>query len=203
LKIFLKTLLLLSVVYSIASAQYSGQLSTAETALKGTSTGSGFVSVYEDGFGVLGQYRIGFGGYSDIGAKAAIIDYDNPDQTGFLIGVDYKYQIMEVRIEDPIDMSIGGMFDMALFENFNLLSFGGFIVGSHPLEMTSGRRITPYGRLILRIDRFDPDLGPSDSDFNIGLNAGADLELTTATHVSMEFQLDEQTALYMGVTFGL
>ena len=189
--------------FSIATAQFSGQLSTAETVIKGSSIGSGFVSVYEDGFGVLGQYRLGFGGYSDFGFKAAIIDHDRPDQTGFMIGADYKYQMMEVRIQDPIDMSIGGMADLALFENFNTLSFGGFLVGSSPLSMSSGRKLTPYGRIILRIDRFDSDAGPSDSDFNIGLNAGADLELTTSTHVLMELQLDEQTALYMGVSFGL
>lgn len=200
---FIRVLLIFSAAFSVATAQFSGQLSTAETVIKGTSVGSGFVSVYEDGFGVLGQYRLGFGGYSDFGAKAALIDYDKPDQTGFMVGLDYKYQMMEVRIQDPLDMSVGGMFDLALFENFNMLSFGGFLVGSSPLEMSSGKKITPYGRLILRIDRVDPDVGSSDSDFNIGLNVGGDLELTTSTHVLMELQLDEQTALYMGVSFGL
>lgn len=188
---------------SLAAAQFSGQLSTAETVLKGNSIGSGFVSVYEDGFGVLGQYRTGIGGYGDLGGKLGLIDYDPGDQTGVLIGIDYKYQIMEVRIEDPIDMSVGGMMDLSLLEDFKTISFGAFLVGSRPIPMRSGRNIIPYGRLILRIDRTDPDIGPSDSDFNIGLNAGGKLEVSGSTNVFLELQLDEQTALYLGVTFGL
>ncbi|UCC80736.1 MAG: hypothetical protein JSW64_05095 [Candidatus Zixiibacteriota bacterium] len=204
MKVILKILLIFPLTFSFALAQYSGQLSTAETALKGTSVGSGFVAVYEDGFGVIGQYRVGFGGYSDIGGKAGIIDYDVGDQTGFFVGMDYKYQIMEVRIQDPIDMSLGALFDFAHFEHFALLSFGGYLVGSHPYEMSSGRKITPYGRLILRIDREDPDNLDPDSDFNIGLNAGCALELSSSTSAYAELQLDNiQTAFIMGISFGL
>ncbi|UCE67871.1 MAG: hypothetical protein JSU85_07660 [Candidatus Zixiibacteriota bacterium] len=204
MKILLKILLIFPVTFSITLAQYSGQLSIAETVLKGTSIGSGFVAVYEDGFGVIGQYRVGFGGYSDIGGKAGIVDYDKGDQTGFFMGVDYKYQIMEVRIQDPVDMSIGGLVDFAHFEHFSLLSFGGFLAGSHPYRMSSGRKITPYGRLILRIDREDPDNFDPDTDFNIGLNFGGALELSSSTNAHAEFQLDNiQTAFFMGVSFGL
>jgi hypothetical protein len=203
LRTLIHSSLLVFVTCSLATAQFSGQLSTAETVVKGTSFASGFVAVYEDGFGVLGQYRAGIGGYSDLGGKIGLIDFDPGDQTGFLIGLDYKYQIMEVRIEDPIDMSLGGMMDLSIFEDFKILSFGGFLAGSHPIPMRSGRNITPYGRLILRFDRSDPDFGESDTDFNIGLNAGGKLEVSGSTSVFLELQLDEQTALYLGVNFGL
>jgi len=204
LKVVLKILIIFSLAFSSALAQYSGQLSTAETVLKGTSVGSGFVAVYEDGFGVIGQYRIGFGGYSDIGGKAGIVDYDKGDQTGFFVGIDYKYQIMEVRIQDPLDMSIGGLLDFAHFEHFSLLSIGGFLSGSYPIEMSSGKKITPYGRLILRIDREDPDNFDPDTDFNIGLNVGGKLEISTSASAYAELQLDNiQTAFFMGVSFGL
>jgi len=206
LKALIKISLIVSVTFSTAFAQFSGQLSTAETVIKGTSLGSGFVSVYEDGFGVIGQYRIGFGGYSDIGGKIGLIDYEKGiiDQTGFLVSLDYKYQIMEVRIQDPIDMSLGGLVDFTHFEYSNLLSFGGYLAGSHPVEMNNGKNLTPYGRLILRLDREDPDNGDSDTDFNIGLNFGAALELSSTTTAYAEFQLDNiQVAFFMGVSFGL
>ena len=138
-----------------------------------------------------------------MGGKLGLIDYDPGNQTGFLVGLDYKYQIMEVRIEDPVDMSLGGMMDLSIFEHFKVFSFGGFVVGSHPLVMRSGRRIIPYGRLILRFDRTNPDGGSSNTDFNIGLNAGGKLEVSGSTSVFLELQLDEQTALYLGVNFGL
>jgi hypothetical protein len=111
---------------------------------------------------------------------------------------------MEVRIQDPIDMSIGGLLDFAHFEHFSLLSIGGFLAGSYPIEMKSGRNVTPYGRLILRIDREDPDNVDPDTDFNIGLNIGGKLELSSSTSAYAELQLDNiQTAFFMGASFGL
>ena len=131
------------------------------------------------------------------------MDFDQ-GSTGIFLGIDYKYQIMEVRIQDPLDMSIGGMFDLAFLDNVNIMSFGGFLVGSYPVAMNSGKDITPYGRLLLRLDRINPDAGNSDTDFNIGINGGAALDLSSSSTVFAEIQLDNvETALFMGVSFGL
>ena len=186
-----------------ASAQFTGHLSTAETVLKSQSNAGGFVGIYEDGLGVVGQYRRGIGGYSDFGIKLGIVDFDAQDGNGMVIALDTKYQIMEVRIQDPVDLSVGGKIEFGLFEHYNIMSFGGFLTGSHPILLRSGRAVTPYGMVILRVDRVDHDEFDSDSDFKIALTLGSKLELSSSSSVYTEFHLDEMFAFFMGVEFGL
>ncbi len=203
---FLLVISLILTLVSPAAAQYSAQLSAAETVVKGSSRGAGFIAIYEDALGALGEYRTGFGGYSDLGAKVAIIDLDAKSaagDVGLMLGLDTKYQVMELRIQDPMDLSIGGMTEISLFSHVTNISFGGFVIGSYPIALNSGRHITPFGRVIMRIDRTDPDFGTADSDFNIGLNIGGSLELSSSTKAIAEIQLDNQSAFMMGVQFGL
>lgn len=189
-----------------ATAQYAAQLSAAGTVLKGSATGGGFVGIYDGAFGILGQYRYGIGGYTDIGGKLGIIDLDSDSKEGDLglfIAIDPKYQIMEVRIMDPIDLSLGGAFELALFDHFNSLIFGGFAVGSYPVTLRSGRVLSPYGRLIIGFNRTD-NRGHSDTEFDLGLNMGVIMELSSSTRALAEIQIDDNTAAFlMGLEFGL
>lgn len=200
------SLLLVLLLASGATAQYAAQLSAAGTVLKGSSTGGGFVGIYDGAFGILGQYRYGIGGYTDIGGKLGIIDLDSGSREGdlgFFIGADSKYQIMEVRIMDPIDLSLGGAFELALFDHFNSLIIGGFAVGSYPVTLRSGRVLSPYGRLIMGFNRTD-FRGRSDTEFDLGLNMGVIMELSSSTRALAEIQIDDNTAAFlMGLEFGL
>ena len=205
-RIAISLLLVLSVA-SGATAQYAAQLSGAGTVLKGSAVGGGYVGVYDGAFGILGQYRYGIGGYTDIGGKLGIIDLDSGSKegdVGFFIGVDSKYQVMEVRIMDPIDLSIGGAFEFAVFDHFNSLILGGFALGSYPVTLRNGRVLSPYGRLIMGFNRGDPDPGPSDTEFDLGLNMGVTMELSSSTRALAELQIDNDTAAFlMGLEFGL
>ena len=201
------SLLLVLLLASGATAQYAAQLSAAGTVLKGSSTGGGFVGIYDGAFGVSGQYRYGIGGYSDIGGKLGIIDLDSGSREGDLglfIAVDSKYQVMEVRIMDPIDLSLGGAFELALFDHFNSLIIGGFAVGSYPVTLKNGRILTPYGRLIMGFNRTNSNWGRSDTDFDLGLNMGVIMELSSSTRALAEIQIDDNAAAFlMGLEFGL
>ncbi len=205
-RIVIALLLVLSVT-SGATAQYAAQLATAGTVLKGSSRGGGFVGIYDGAFGVLGQYRYGIGGYSDIGGKLGIIDLDSGSKEGdlgFFIAVDSKYQVMEVRIMDPIDLSIGGTFEIAAFDHFNNLILGGFAVGSYPVALKNGRILSPYGRIILGFNRTASSWRPSSTEFDLGLNMGVTMELSSSTLALAEFQIDDNTAAFlMGIEFGL
>lgn len=201
------SLLLVLLLASGATAQYAAQLSAAGTVLKGSAVGGGFVGIYDGAFGVLGQYRYGIGGYTDVGGKLGIIDLDSGSREGdlgFFIAVDSKYQIMEVRIMDPIDLSLGGAFELALFDHFNSFVIGGFAVGSYPVTLRSGRVLSPYGRLIMGFNRTDSNWGRSDTEFDLGLNMGVIMELSSTTHALAEIQIDDNTAAFlMGLEFGL
>ena len=191
-------------------AQYAAQLSPAGTVLKGSSKGGGYVGIYDGAFGILGQYRFGIGGYSDLGFKAGIIDLESGSDegdVGISLGVDTKYQVMEVRIMDPVDLSIAGVFELVKFNHFSNLTIGGAVIGSYPVELKNGRRLSPYGRLLLGFERSNQSWagsGGSDTEFNLTLNMGCTLELSGSTEAVAEIQIDSDVAaLMMGLSFGL
>ncbi len=188
-------------------AQYAAQLSPAGTVLKGTNRGGAYVGIYDGAFGVLGQLRHGIGGYSDVGLKAGIIDLDSnsPEgDVGFTLGIDTKYQVMEVRIMDPIDLSVGAVFELVKFNHFNNLVVGGTLIGSYPIELKNGRKLNPFGRLIMGFERGDPSGASAETDFNLALNMGCTLELSGSTEALAEFQVDSDVAaLLIGLSFGL
>lgn len=182
---------------SLVGAQYSAQLFTAETVEKGSSRGSANVGIYDHVMTFVGGYRYGIGGYTDAGVRFGFVDYDHGDD-GFVLGGDIRYQLMEVRIQDPLDLSVGGLFETVLGVGSGNFSLGGYAVGSRAIAIKNDRHLWPYGRLIMRWDHW------SDNDeFNIGLNAGAAFELGQTTRACAEFQFDDQFAFIIGVTFGL
>jgi hypothetical protein len=201
------SLLLVISVASGATAQYAAQLSDAGTVLKGSSIGGGYVGIYDGAFGILGQYRYGIGGYTDIGGKLGIIDLDSGSRegnVGFLMAIDSKYQVMEVRIMDPIDLSIGGTLEFSAFNHLKTFVVGGYAVGSYPVTLKNGRILSPYGRLIMGFNRGDPDWGASNTEFDLALNLGVSMELSSSTHALGEIQIDDDAAAFlMGLEFGL
>jgi len=192
---------------SEAAAQYSAQLSPAGTVMKGISKAGSYAGIYEGAFGVLGQFRYGVGGYSDFGMKAAIIDLKSNSpkgDIGFCAAVDYKYQVMEVRIADPIDLSLGAALEIVKFNHFSNLMLGGAVIGSYPVALKNGRSLIPYGRLIMGFDRSRQSDNDAKTEFNLALNMGATYELSPSTDAVAEFQFDSDVAAFlMGLTFGL
>ena len=206
MKKMLLSVLVVLVFWSAAYGQYSGQLSPAETVLKGYSQAGAYVAVYEKAFGVLGQYRRGVGGYTDFGAKLGFMDIDDGRDkggAGLMANFDIRYQVMEVRIEDPLDLSIGAAFEFLKVEHLTVFSVGGMGIGAYPIKLKNGRALTPYARLILRVERNDYDVGDADQDFDIGLNLGSTLELSASTRAVAEIQMDDKFGLFMGLEFGL
>ena len=193
-------------LYSGAFAQFSGQLSTPQTVANGYSKLGGYIGIYDGGIGVLGQYRYGVGGYTDIGAKLGIIDFNSGfhnSSTGFDAAFDFKYLAMERRLRDPINLSVGGQIEFVGVEGFNILSFGVNGVGSYPVKLRNGRTLEPYGRLQLRIENDDFNHNGSHTDFELGFNPGVSFELSPTINAIGEFQFDETTAFFMGLDFAL
>lgn len=196
----LLTVFTVAMMVSSALGQFSGQLMPAGTVLKGSAEGGGFFGIYEDARGLIGSYRYGIGGYTDFGVRIGFIDFDGKknDDTGLLLGGDIKHQVMEVRIMDPLDLSVGGLFETLLGIDNKSFSIGGYITGSYPIELASGRYIYPYGRLIFRMEWYED----AENDFDPGLNLGTSMELSKNTTVSAEIQFDDYFGFLMGINFG-
>lgn len=198
------SIVIIAIILSIGSssfAQFTGQLSPAVTVAKGTARGLANIGVYDGALGLFGEYRYGVGGYTDAAAKVGFVDFDDSGESGMIIGADVKYQVMEMRIKDPLDLSVGGQFESMVFIPGNFFTIGPYVVGSYPVKLNSGKHLTPYGKLVFRMKWYDA--GPeTKSEFDLGFNAGAALELNSNTSVSAEFQFHDPIGFLMGMSFG-
>jgi len=183
---------------SIAIAQFSPQIYPAGTVLKGNSEIFGNVGIYEDFITVCAAYKYGIGGYTDVDFRAGYIDVDHGGDDGFLLSGNLRYQVMEVRIQDPIDLSVGGQLETILGWHDSNIKIGAFAVGSRPIALTDEKDLIPYGRLILRFDKYG-----DHNDFNIGLNLGSNLELNETMSLSGELQFDDQFGFTLALIYGL
>jgi hypothetical protein len=196
--IAIKSLLLILILSIGASAQFSAQINPAETILKGTARAFANVGLYDDFKTLMGGYRYGIGGYTDAAARFGYLDTDAGGDDGFILGGDLRYQVMEVRIQDPIDLSVGGNVETVFGVDDGNISIGGFVVGSRYIKLTDTQNLWPYGRLIMRWDHYG-----SNNEFNIGFNAGAYIDINESTGVSAEFQFDDQFGFILSAVFAL
>ena len=101
-------------IYGTALAQFSGQLSTPRTMDNGASLGGIYAGIYDDAIGVLGQYRYGVGGYTDIGFKLGLLDLDGRNSDAAIdFAFDVKYQVMEMKMRDPFELSVDGAVELS------------------------------------------------------------------------------------------
>jgi len=191
--------LIVALFCPISQAQFTAQLAPAETIYPGVLQGIGYIGLYDDGLGVIGGARYGIGGYADASLKCGLLDLDGyGDDTGFLLAGDLRYQVMEMRINDPFDLSVGGLFETVLGVGVGNFSLGGLVHGSRTIKLENGKFLWPYGRLVLRWDHVE-----SNDDFNIGFIAGTSYELSPSTMISAEFQFDDLFGFAVGMNFGL
>jgi len=180
---------------STVIGQYSAQVSPAETVFQGKSQGLCYVGIYDEGLGLVGGLRYGIGGYSDVSFRLGFIDFDKNDD-GFVLASDFRYQLMEIRIEDPLDLSAGGLFEFVRVKGSSNYSLGAFLVGSRNVALKDDMALWPYGRLVLRWDKHG-----SEDYTNLGFNAGVSLELNKTTLVSGELQFDDNFGFIIGIAF--
>ncbi len=119
--------------------------------------------------------------------------------------------------QKPFDLSIGVMTEYLSIERDAVISnvpttisesvfqFGGFLLASQSFVTKSGKLITPYGRLNVRLEdtKSKPAGGISDSnsDIEIGFNTGVSYQFTNTMNIYGEFQMDGNNGLFIGVDF--
>jgi hypothetical protein len=187
-----------------AFAQYSGQFSTAITTPTGASRISAFAGIYDGALGIVGQYRYGINSDIDFGVKLGILDFDSPiNEAGIDLAGDFKYRLLQRELRDPFDLSLGGAAELTTVSGLDIFSVGFNAIGSYDVKLHNGRKLVPYGKLNLRVQRESPDRGHSNTDFEIGLNLGTSFELSKSTRAFGEFQFDDPFAFYFGFDFDI
>lgn len=204
-----------------ASAQFLGQMSPASVLPPMTGKVGGYIISAENAFAVVGSIRYGFGAFTEGRFRMGFIDQEGPDtDPHIIVGGDVKYLLWKFSdattgsstpgaYHNPINLSLGGSMEYAVLEYGNVLGLGGSVIASRPFVFRNKSSIEPYGRLNLRYQRnkandfYDNSgakhNGPSESDFEIGLNLGALFSLTPLVDFTAEFQLDDENAFMLGI----
>jgi len=202
-------MIMLVFMFSSANGRSSGglamgNLTTADACGFGLGYIGGHIGIADEGTSVFGNLTYGFSDYTEGRLKLGFFDPDYPDaDPKIMFGADFKYEFLDYydrNRQNPFDLAFGGFLEFVDYEGGSLLQLGGNAIISIPYRFSSGRRIIPYGRINLRLERasFGDD---SDSDFFAGLNGGAKFEASEEFNIYGEFQLDGNAGLFFGVEF--
>lgn len=183
----------------------SGNMSTADAC----GYGMGYTGVYlgygQDASVVLGVIRYGFSPYSEGRIKLGFSDLDAPaTDPKMFYGLDLKYKFMDYNdkmINYPLDMAVGILIEYVGYESESILELGVNLIGSIPYRFKSGRRIIPYLRTNIRLEKTSSELvaGQSESNFRVGCNPGVKYELSSHVDLYGEVQIDGNTGLFVGI----
>ena len=188
-----------------ASAQFLGQLSTAQTQNKGETMLGAYLGVYDDAFSLFGQFRYGMFTYLDFGFKMGMLNLDpgyGEGKAGLIFGGDVKYWFLERESDDPLDLSFGGGMEYLKITDYSLFTLGGNVIASYEFEFATQKAVTPYGRLNLRWERASFKKGDgSDDDMDVALCLGADLKLWQDFNLVGELQIDDNVGFVAGVNY--
>jgi hypothetical protein len=197
-----------------ASAQFLGQLSTAQTLPKGETMLGAYLGIYDNAFSIFGQLRHGIVRYLDFGFKMGMLNLDpgyGEGNTGLTFGGDVKYWFMERKSGDPLDLSLGGGMEFLKITDYSLFTLGGNVIASYEFEYRPQRSVTPYGRLNLRWERarfkgswhwWGWKVGNWTRDeANIALSLGADLKLSQDLNLVGELEIDDNVGFVAGVNY--
>ena len=218
----MKKTLLIAIVLSFlsmssASAQFLGQLTPAPTVNKGEALLGAYLGVYEDAFSVFGQVRYGVIKYFDLGLKMGMIDWSpgyGASNTGLTMGGDIKYWFMDQSTGDPLDVSVGVGTEYLDVSDYSLVSAGGNAIASYRITYAQGKTVSPYGRLNVRWEKHSyksPRVRPpgwenedgSESDTDVALALGAQLQLPSDLFLVGELQIDDNVGFIGGVSYSV
>lgn len=163
----------------------------------------------------VGTFDYGFSKYTTGRLKLGFADDGDNTDMAMTFGGEIRWQLWEAGGVNnrPIDMAIGAMTEYLKFSdsyagvesNLSVFQFGGFVLGSHSFVMSSGKLITPYAKLNVRLE--DTSLkvtgagDASSSDLKIGLGTGLSYQLSNTMNLYGEFQVDGNDGVFFGVDF--
>ncbi len=185
-----------SVIAEVRGGSAFGNLTTAQVIGMGNGVASVGVGI-ADANSISGSFTYGLSEYIDGRIRLAIVDYSGLDNK-ISLGGDVKYNLWSMKspAKYPLDLSLGGLFEMVDYGPNTLWQLGGFVVGSYPTTIGQNFKIVPYGRFAMRI----ADNG-FDSGIEFGFVGGAKYVLSSTMDFYAEFQIDGNDGIFLGIDF--
>jgi hypothetical protein len=192
------SLLVLAVTPATVFAQRGvTRLMTGPDALgRGEMEGRGYITIEED-IDVFGVYRRGMGGSLDFGVRAG---YTGAGDGGLHIGGDLRYGLPVGDMDVDIALAAGVQASFMDLGNLIAVPFGvsiGTDVGN------AERSVILYGLPFLEIDRIDPDDFEADTELEVGIELGGEVEITRSwignAVLSFSSHDDDEVHLALGI----
>jgi len=179
----------------------SGNLATADVCGMGVGFLGLGVGVGDEATAVFGMFTYGFSDYTEGRLKFGFSDADVPSSDPvILFGFDFKYEFMDyydMMRQNPFDLAFGAFMEYVDYEGASVFEGGVNTIGSIPYSFQSGRKLVPYLRLNLRLEKYSGN-GDSESNFRFGANVGTKFEVSSEFNAYGEFQLDGNIGFYLG-----
>ncbi|NOY87972.1 MAG: hypothetical protein GXO93_01105 [FCB group bacterium] len=205
-KVFLLSLISIILIISNSFAASSqgtpfGSFSTARTLGMGQGT-FGLGLGLADNTSFIASFTYGLSANTDGRLKIALVDNDIIN-TQLGVGADFKYQLISVKgvNNGPFDMALGAFSEYYNMDYYTVFLLGGQLIGSYPLQLSNHQRITPYGRFNARLEylSFDDPMLDSQSNLEVGLNAGVKWNVSEVLNFYGEFQIDGNDGVFFGL----
>lgn len=169
---------------------------------RGDMTIGGYVSVEEE-FDLFGIWRTGTSGNLDLGLRAG---YTDAGDGGVHLGGDLRYGVHRGTENFPLALGLVGGLQIAVTDRANRFTV--------PFGVSLGKEVgtaeTPvllYGAPYLRIDTIDPDVGDSDTELEITVELGGQVQVSPRLWVDGALALasddDDNVAFAIGLRWGL
>jgi hypothetical protein len=182
---------------------FLGQLSTAEAVPPGAIDLGAYVGFYDDANAVFGQFRIGAMPHGEWEIKAGVLDTEGGSDPHVMIGTAFKYHFYDRQEYSSPDMAVNAIVEYyGLDDSGSSWIFGTGFIASYPFRLSNNSDLTPYGRLSFRVERLSVD-DYRDSDFDIGLNLGAQYAPARRFQIYTELQIDDQYGIIGGINFAV
>lgn len=186
-----------------------GALSTAHTVGQGKGDLGGGLGL-GDATSFMATFTFGSSEYTDVKFKLGLVDAAGSDAK-LALGADFKWQYLVVEEDStPVDLSFGGLVEYTDFDFASVFQIGAFVTSSWPIQLKGGGgKLTPYGRFNARLESISLDLpvgysgDSSESNLEVGLNAGVEWKPNSTITLFGEFQLDGNDGLFLGVNLNV
>lgn len=186
-----------------ARAQLLAGFTTAGVETPGARKVGGYIGITDNFTSLGGQVRYGIAPSFDLGAKVAYLDFQSPAGGSLGLNADGKIQVLDVFLHDPIDLAVGP--EVTYFRSNEITNwyFGAYVAISKEYILSNGKGLTPYGRVGVRLHRFESDLDDYDK-LNTGVGMGAEYAIAGYTSLWGEVTVEDAgTGAFVGFLYEL
>ncbi len=190
-------MMVMAVSFSTAQARNAigssfGAMTTGRSLMKGSALaglgiGIGLEDPRRNAF--VGSIHYGLYEYTEVSGRVGLTDADDVSLTFY---GDFKYQLLDggAELNDPLDLAFGGFGEYM----DNVYQIGVHAIGSRLYSLKGMQTLEPYGRFNVRVEKFG-----SESNIEVGLQAGLRWGITRNISLFGELQLDGNDGLFLGL----